>query len=499
LSFVPWALAFFLTGVNAQAIAPIAPSDLQTSYRAFLEADARDKDNACNILIDAYMPLLRKGMDDGGVDKAIVDYLSFESRAALAAQLAIQGIFSPLQEACITRDDAESASSFQDELDLSAKGLYLGLKRLAGPGAIPLSAWKEIAGGLRRGWHDFPSPLYADRLEDAFRKAHDRRGLFEFKAYRYFDESGPNPLRDVALFVRWLFLPGRKSFRDEIAAVKRSIKDDIMRTSPPVAGLPVFGGEMFRNSAGVSRLLSFSRLDSELHGKRAVFAFFQTTCGYCVDELSALDKLAPDLVKKSRGGVAVIGVKTPSNLPAALSALAPFEKSLAIHFPLVENDASNISTAYRVRSVPLLIFFDERGVPLWTVTLRGQGRLEEKLSWFLDDFLADAGRAQQPAAAAQAPAVPADVYFDPSVADAQSFIDKDIPALARLSGRSLRITSHDIRAEGMVNALDDRLAGLREIRSELPVFIIGGRTLQGLSAIRADLPAAIRSYGHPSR
>ncbi len=502
MSVALFALAFSLTSAQARASAPttgISPG-LQPPYQAFLTADPQNKDKACNLLIDAYIPLLRKGVDDRSVDGAIVSYLSFESRAALAAQLAIQGIFSLLQEACIARNDAESASGYQDDLDSSARGLYLGLKRLAGPGAIPSAGWKEIAQGLRAGWHYFPSPLYAGRLEDAFRKSHDRRGLFEFKAYRYYDESGPNPLRDVGLVVRWLFLPDRKKFRDEIAAVKKDIKEDIRRTSPSVEALPVFGGEVFHTSTGVSRFLSFSRPDSELHGKRAVFAFFQTTCGYCVDELKALDRLAPALEKKSGGRVAVIGVKVPSNLPAVLSALAPFEKSLAVHLPLLENDASGISAAYQVRSVPLLIFFDENGAPLWTVALRGQGRLDEKLSWFLDDFLADDdGGAPQPGATVASPMIPADVYLDPTNEGARSFIDNDLPALARPFAVGLRMASHDIRLEGVANALDDRLAGLRETRSELPVLIIGRQTLQGFEAIKAGLPAALRPYKNPAR
>jgi hypothetical protein len=129
---------------------------------------------------------------------------------------------------------------------------------------------------------------------------------------------------------------------------------------------------------------------SPLCGKRAVFAFFQTTCPYCVADLKALGQVYPEYDKKAGGRFSVIGIKLAVSLPGGLGALAPLEKDLRLPFELVENDTSGIFKAYDVKHVPLLIFFDERGAPLWTVTFQGQGRLEEKLSWFIDDLLAHA-------------------------------------------------------------------------------------------------------------
>jgi hypothetical protein len=480
-----------IAGPVTPAVANISP-ELQAPYNAFLVAKAQDKDAACNTLIDAYLPSLRHGNDAAGVDVAIVDYLSIESRATLAARLAIDGVFSPLEETCLSRNDGESPNGLRAELAASGKGLYFGLKALAGKGGPNSSQWPKIARGLREGWRYFPSPLYAAQLEDALRRAKDRRGLFEFKAYRYFDEGRPNPFRYLGLLSRWFSLPGRKAFGAEIAAVKKSIKDDIMRTSPEVTGLPSFGGDTFFTSAGAPRSLAFRDPASELHGKRAVFAFFQTTCSYCVDELSALGRLVPLHEKKSPGRLAVVGVKLPTNLPAAISALAPFEKALAVPFPLLENDASGIAAAYGVRAVPLLIFFDERGAPLWTVALRGQARIDEKLSWFLDDFLAD-GQSVTTTRFGPGPSpIVMDMYLDPSDAASRQCRDTVLPAIAHSLGAGIQVVAHDIRRDAVMNAMDDRLAALRVMRAQMPVITLGKVAIQGLAPIQRELPEAIR-------
>jgi hypothetical protein len=379
----------------------------------------------------------------------------------------------------------------QAEFVGSARDLYWGLETLSKGIRLQQAEWARVATGLRAGWRYFPSSLYAWQLETAFRQSKNRRGLFEFKAYRYFDEVGPNPFRAVGLFLRWLFVPGKKGYGEEIAAIKKRIKDDIMMTSPGVEGLPVFGGEKLFTSAGVSRLLAFADPASELYGKRAVFAFFDTTCSYCVEELKTLGVLASLYWRKSQGKLALIGVKIPNGLPPAIFGLAPFEKVIAVPFPLLENDASRMYTAYRVRSVPLLIFFDERGVPLWTVAIRGRGRLDEKLSWFLDDFLADVQSAPAVSAGTGPSPIVVDFYCDPSITDCRTVSDGYFESLAHSLGVGIEMVFHDLRVASVSSALEDRLTALRAIRSEAVVAILAGKVIQGNEAILRELPEVI--------
>jgi hypothetical protein len=388
-------ILFAVAQASSTAAAATLPTELQAPYESFLSASAGDKPDACDRLIDAYLPMLRAGKDAPVVDQAIVGFLSPENRSNVAARMAIDGIFSSLQEACIARNDAETPGSSVAVMAGSAKDLYFGLKKLTDKKKRAVSEWAEIARGLRSGWRYFPSPQYADTMETAFRQAKDKRGLFEIKAYRYIDESDNNLFRYAGLFLRWIFLPGKKGFNEEIAAVKQTIKTDILRTSPVATGLPVFGADAYTDASGEIHVLSFTDSTSELFGKRTVFAFFQTTCSYCIAELGALGRIYPGYLKKSGGQLAVVGLKLETGLPAALAALGFLEKRLALPFPLLENAMSEMPAAYRVRAVPLLIFVDQHGVPLWTIAFRGQGHIEEKLSWFLDDFLAT-GASKEP-------------------------------------------------------------------------------------------------------
>ncbi len=488
LSFV---VPFDASGAELPAPGADLPAVLQKPFAALVGAPASQKDRACDALIDSYIPLLRSGKSIPLVDQTIVSSISIEGRAALAARLAIAGVFSALQEACIEQDSRESLTGLQADLIESAKELYRALETLSRAERPQPVDWAHVAASLRAGWRYFPSPLYAGQLEAALRQSHNRRGLFEFKAYRYFDESGPIPFRVLGLFLQWLFLPDKMGFGKEIALIKKSIKNDISRTSPGVAGLPRFGGETFLTGQGAARPLAFSDPGSELYQKRAVFAFFDTTCSYCVDELRALGGIVRAREAKSRVRLTVIGMKVPSTLPPAISALAPFERGLALPFPLLESPTSALFSAYGVRSVPLLVFFDENGVPLWTVAFRGRGRLEEKLSWFVDDFLADAQPARADAIERGTRPIPVDFYYDPSRADCQAFIETNVPALERSLGVTVEMVSHDLRSASVSNALENRLIALRTVRSEPVVAILGTRAIQGLAAMKRDLPGAV--------
>lgn len=433
-------------------------------------------------------------------DEAIVTSLSLESRSNLMAQLAIEGIFSALQESCIARNESEAASGYQADFASSAKALHSGLKRLAVGRPQLLREWALVAASLRAGWRYFPSALYADKLETALRESKNKRGLFEFKAYRYIDESGPNCIRMAGLFLRWIFLPNKNGFAKELADIKESLKADILRTSPAVSELPRFGGEVFSTAAGEPRLLSFVDPSSQLHGKRAVFAFFETTCTFCVVELKSLGRIYPAFKKKSGRRLEVIGLKLPSNLPPLISGLAQFEKQLKPPFPMLESDTSGMFAAYRVRSVPLLLFLDERGVALWTISLRRQGHIEEKLSWFLEDFLAgttafsseSATCIPAPEGAAGKAVLVMDFYYDPFSRSSKAFLENDLPDLERSHGVAIDIALHNAMDNPVSRELQNRLIALRATLTELPVAIVGGRVVQGLPALSHELPIAMK-------
>jgi hypothetical protein len=444
-------------------------------------------------LLGGYIPFLRKGGDAPPVDEAIAAYLPLEGRSNVAARLAVDGIFSRLQESCIARNDSEASGGFPGELASAARGLYFGLKKLAHAEKLSSSEWAEIAAGLRAGWSYFPSSVYAGNLESALRHSGNRRGLFEFKAYRYIDESGPNPFRYAGLFLRWLFLPGKRGFGKEINDVKQSIKADILRTSPGAAGLPLLGGELYDDTSGQRHLLSFKDPGSELFGRRTIFAFFQTTCTYCVTELQALGRLYPAYRQKSSGRLALIGLKMETNLPPVLSALAPFEKNFHLSFPLLENSKSGLPRAYRVREVPLLVFMDERGAPLWTIALRGQGHIEEKLSWFIDDLMAEQNPSSRDAAGDQkGPRVPMDFYYDPANAASTTLLDQNFLQMERRNGVGLDIARHLAIGGSYSETLKDRLLSLRVPEAELPVAIVGGRVIQGVPSMLRDIPNILK-------
>jgi hypothetical protein len=472
---------------------PEFPPTLQPLVAALLHAGPPGKDDACDRLLADYVPLLKSGTDIPPVDTAIADSVSVESRTSISALLAIEGSFTGLQEACLARNRAEGLTGLQAERASSADGLFHALKLLSDGHPADRAGWARVAAGLHDGWRFFPSELYAGKLEAALKACGDRRGLFEFKAYRYFDESGPNPLRSTGLFLRWLTLFDKRGFGEEIAAVKREIKADILRTSPSVSALPDFGGDVFLTAQGVPHQLSFRLPESELYGKRVVFAFFETTCGYCFDELSAIGRILPVYHKRAPSSLAVVGLKLPTPLPPALSALSPFEKRLSVPYPLLENDASEIRGAYNVHGVPLLLFLDDRGVPLWTVALRGQGRIGEKLSWFFDDLLADVPAAH--AASVASPARRLDVYADPSSAECVRFMKEQVPALEEQLGVLVEVALHDSTIPCVTAALADRCIALRLLPVSPPVAILDRRVIQGFAAMTNEL-AQVPSEHH---
>jgi hypothetical protein len=469
------------------------PADLRTAFETFTTASDANKSAACDKLLDTYIPLIKGGYDSPLVDQAIAKVISVESRTNLTIQLGIQGIFCNLAEECIASNAGQAQLGFPESLASVGSGLYRGLETMAQNKDLSRQEWEKVADELRAGWGYYPSQLYADKIDAALRKAGNKRGLFEYRLYRYFDESDGNPFRYARLFLRWLFLPDKKGFGTEIQAVKNQIKADIIKSSPNAATLPVLGGEVFTDADGVQHLLSFTDPSSELYGKQTILAFFQTTCSYCFDELAALGRLYTATRNRDGGGPAIVGIKVETNLPLALTALGPFAKTLHLPFPLLENSASKMPEAYGVNAVPLLVYLDDRGVPLWTSILHGQGHKQEKLSWLIDDLIAENGRASQaPLGGTQDAGIPMDFYYDPADTAATAFLDRDATTLARTYGISLDIVGHQTSPGRFSETLRDRLLSLRVTADEFPVVILGGNVLQGLPSVTLQLPGLLR-------
>jgi hypothetical protein len=474
--------AFLLTALVGFAAAAPLPTDVDARLHEFLSAEAEAKDAACNKLLEAYTPYLKAGGGSPEVDSAVSAYLGPESLCRLAVNLSLDGVFSRLQETCLARLGTMRLAGYDADLARSAARLYAGFKLEAAAPGHDASEWSVIAKDLDAGWRYFPSSRYADRLERALWKAGDRQGLFAFKAYRFVDDTDGTFFQRAWLWTAWLFLRPGRGFGQEIGIAEQAVKRDVVSRSPPAAGLPVFGGDVFKTADGADLPLSFLDERSPLRGKRAVLVFFQTTCGYCMADIAALSRVLPARGKGPGAPVAAVGVKLPVNLPPPLSSLGPVVEKIHPSFDLVENDSSGIFKAYRVSAVPLLVFFDERGTPLWTATFTGQGRLERKLTWLLDDLSAEPSAAVRPATGSAGSGPVADWYAENAAADAD---------LRDRLNASFAVATHDASSPNGRAMLENRLLSLHEPLWTFPIAIVGGVVLQGRIEIEQGLGGLI--------
>jgi hypothetical protein len=466
------------------------PADLTAAYTAFAAATAETRDAARTRLIDTYYPFVQAGGDVPGVDKALAADLSPQGRVNLATSLGIQGLFCNLAEECLQSVAAEvPADAPESSLTVLPK-LYRALEAFANERPKTPSDWASIAKALRAGWAYWPSALYADKVETAFRKAADRHGLFAFRLYRSLDESDGNIFRTAGLFIRWLFTPKKTSFRAEIQDIKDEIQRDLLTTSPSAATLPILGAEEYTDINGVRHLLSFRDPASELFGKRAVLVFFQTTCPYCMEDLTALAEVFRSLNETARARLSIVGIKMETPLPPPLGALAPFAKGLALPFPLLENSASGMPRAYGVEAVPFLVFTDERGLPLWSVILHGQGRRREKLAGLIHDLLDDADRASRVTVGTGSSSVMEDFYYDPADTPVATILAEQT-AMATSARVRLDLVTHPVNGDDA--SLANRLESLHAANRALPVAIVGGKVLSGLTTMEDSLPRILAS------
>jgi hypothetical protein len=447
----------------------------------------------------------------------VATYLTPDRRSTLIARLAQESVFSSLQEKCINLNRSQASEGRVAERSDAAAELYAALRRLSRDRPREPQQWREVARGLTVAYREFPSPTAARALEAALKASRDRVGLLRFRLYRYLDESDPNPFRELAMLARWLFTPGRKPLRAEYDDARRLLMEDIVRQSPPAAGMPVFVSDRLRDSHGEEVLLSFTDPASMLFGRRAVFVFFKTTCSYCDREIRVLSRYLRLSRTTTGPALEAVGIQLLTGLPGGLERLEPFEKSLKPAFPLLVAAKDGIAGAYGVRSVPLMLFLDEAGAPYRALSFRVQTNLTRKVGWFLDEF---AGAAAVPLAPARdraiagadrsaAPGGPVsgaatrgdtargllrvDLYYDPGCRACDELLDRGVPAIAEAAGVTVVLTRHDVTDRRTLDQLSELLSQRGIALTSLPLAVVGDAVLQGIPAIEQGLTSSAAS------
>lgn len=311
----------------------------------------------------------------------------------------------------------------------------------------------------------------------------------EFRAllYKRLDEKDSAPFQDAALYLRWFFKPNLLSWNEERDLAMRKIAADILRGSPPAESLPAFGFDRMENQDGILTNLSFSIAPSFLNGEKAVFAFFKTTCGYCERELKELDRYRSARLgtETDASPMNMVGIGLPSGLPEIFDNLESFHQKLELGFPLFKANDKRIMAAYRIRSVPLLILFNEQGKPESTVHFPNQANLGKKLRIILDSFndgtlqdllaFANDSKAVQAdnsvLALADSNSIFADFYTDPACESCTDFLDNELAAMEKSLGVRFSFTSHDIMDSNSLSRLSALMVSLFELACTGQVYL----------------------------
>ncbi len=323
---------------------------------------------------------------------------------------------------------------------------------------------------------------------------------FRTLLYQRLDEKDSAPLQDAVLYARWALTPGRLSWEEEQNLAMKSIAAHILQASSPAATLPAFGFDRMEDQEGNSTDLSFSRNSSFLNNRKAIFAFFKTTCSYCEKELKELEHYRAARLGKNdnESEAAIIGIGLPSGLPAIFDKLKPFHEKLKLGFPLFKANDERIVSAYRIPSVPYLILFDAQGKPVATVSFPNQANLLKKLTVILDSFnndtLSDLAsfnsdykvtqRDTSKEELADFRSIDIEYYADLSCKSCDDFLKEELTEIGKPHGVSFSVTSYDILDSESMSRLFAILEEKEVALSATPVAIIGSYIFQGLPAIR---------------
>jgi len=96
---------------------------------------------------------------------------------------------------------------------------------------------------------------------------------------------------------------------------------------------------------------------SELRGQAVVINLWATWCPPCRAEMPALQKM---YLEYKDQGLIVLAVN--STVQDTASAVAPFASERGLTFPILLDDAGQVTSAYQVRSLPSSYFIDRKGI-----------------------------------------------------------------------------------------------------------------------------------------
>ncbi|PFF02878.1 thiol:disulfide interchange protein [Bacillus thuringiensis] len=98
---------------------------------------------------------------------------------------------------------------------------------------------------------------------------------------------------------------------------------------------------------------------SDLKGKKVILNFWATWCGPCQQEMPDME----DFYKEHKENVEILAINyTPSEKGGGEEKVSNFVKEKGITFPILLDKNIDVTTAYKVITIPTSYFIDTKGV-----------------------------------------------------------------------------------------------------------------------------------------
>ncbi|MDA1763198.1 TlpA family protein disulfide reductase [Bacillus cereus] len=98
---------------------------------------------------------------------------------------------------------------------------------------------------------------------------------------------------------------------------------------------------------------------SDLKGKKVILNFWATWCGPCQQEMPDMEAF----YKEHKGNVEILAINyTPSEKGGGEEKVSNFAKEKGITFPVLLDKNIDVTTAYKVITIPTSYFIDTKGV-----------------------------------------------------------------------------------------------------------------------------------------
>jgi len=98
---------------------------------------------------------------------------------------------------------------------------------------------------------------------------------------------------------------------------------------------------------------------SDLKGKKAILNFWATWCGPCQQEMPDMEAF----YKEHKENVEILAINyTPSEKGGGIEKVSNFAKEKGITFPILLDKNIDVTTAYKVITIPTSYFIDTKGV-----------------------------------------------------------------------------------------------------------------------------------------